>query len=61
SCSFTADGSGFYYLARRMDTNLDQKIDEQDYLRAYFYDLANWQSKQVGVNIKGSIIHVNPA
>jgi len=61
SCSFTADGSGFYYLARRMDTNLDQKIDEQDYLRAYFYDLANWQSKQVGVNIKGSIIHISPA
>lgn len=61
SCSFAADGSGFYYLARRMDTNLDQKIDEQDYLRAYFYDLANWQSKQVGSNIKGSIIHVNPA
>lgn len=53
--------NGFYYIARREDTNRDGRLDSQDNWRAYFYETASWESKPIGGNLRGSILRLDPS
>lgn len=52
---------GFYYVARREDTNRDGRLNDQDLWRAYFYKTASWESKLMSADLRGSILRVDPS